>query len=79
VALMQREAATTGEISHPVAGSTAGHSIGLLDCCCDGFLSRLPARHVDKRHSRFEVGLCFWIHSLPPCHRKKGSPALWSA
>ena len=55
VGFMQREAAAIGEICQPVAGSTAGpSSLGSLHCYCDCFFSWLPARHVDKRRSRFE-------------------------
>ena len=53
VGFMQREAATTGEICQPVAGSTAGISMNFLFCCSDCFLWT-PARHVVKRRSRFE-------------------------
>jgi len=55
VGLMQREAATIGEICQPVAGSTARLSTtGLLHCCCGCALPRLLARHVDNRRSRLE-------------------------
>ncbi len=54
VGFMQREAATTGEICQPVAGSTAGISMNLLYCSSGCFLWMPPARHVDKRRSRFE-------------------------
>jgi len=54
VGFMQREAATSGEICQPVAGSTAGISMNFLYCCSGCFLSTPPARHVVKRRSRFE-------------------------
>jgi len=54
VGFMQREAATTGEICQPVAGSTAAISMNFLCCRSGCFFFLLPARHVEKRRSRFE-------------------------
>jgi hypothetical protein len=56
VGFMQREAATIGEMRHPVAGSTAGLSlVGSALHCRDGSRGWVPRRRqVDSKRSRLE-------------------------